>query len=112
MTDFDPLDGLRPVFVQWFDARIRLDVKSIALRTPPTLDTGVDALYGAFFRWSLERDQAPPTRDRFLALLTELGCQMHTVGEEFLVANVALKEGAQAHDQNPPPAPAKTLLHR
>jgi hypothetical protein len=109
VNDYDPLDELRPLCVMWHDSRIRLDVKAVALRTPPTLHTGVDLLYGDFFRWLLERDQAPPTPAQFLSLLKELGCQMHTAGGKLLVANVALKDAAEAQGAvlRNPPAPVK-----
>jgi hypothetical protein len=98
-ADEDLLDPLRQPFVAWFDARIHLDARGIALRQTPTWSTTVDALHADFVRWTLERDQAPPTGEQFRLLLRELGCSLRTIAGDEFVDYVALKEDVQAHEQ-------------
>ena len=98
--DHDPTeDRLTPLFVRWFDCRIHLDARGIALRQTPTWSTPVHALHADFVRWTLERDLAPPISGQFRHLLEELCFEVRDVGGEQLVPNVAFKEDIQAHEQ-------------
>jgi hypothetical protein len=108
-VEFDPLCDLRQPFVTWFDARVQLDAKAVALRLPPRWCTTVTGLYADFCAWMFDRQQAPPTSQQFRNLLLELCCELRGIGDEEFVLNVALREDVQAHErfQQPPPPPAK-----
>jgi hypothetical protein len=92
ITGTPELDEFRAPFVQWFDSRIKLDAKAVALRTPPTWYTAVTDLHVAFSNWTLERNLLPPTEAQFRQLLDELCCAIRTVDGEEFVANVQLRE--------------------
>ena len=91
---FDPLDALSAVFVGWFDARVYLDAKALALRRPPQWNTTVNALHRDCCQWLSEHDPGfvPPDRDEFRNLLRELNCNLRKVHDVLLVSYVGLKE--------------------
>ena len=109
LDEFDPLDDLRPPFVNWFDSEIWLEVQAVVQRTTPRLWSGVHALHADFTRWMLARNHTPPTCDQFRGLLLELCLELRRLGEEEFVLNVGLREDMEAYErfQNPAPAPAK-----
>jgi hypothetical protein len=87
------LNRLRVAFVGWFDARIHLDARGIALRQTPTWSTTVAALHRDCCQWMPGHSQAvPPTRDEFLLLLRELCCSIRVSGTEEFVDYVGLKD--------------------
>jgi hypothetical protein len=101
---FDPLDALRPLFVAWFDARIRLDLR---------WSTAVGTFHGDCCGWMLERSQTvPPTREEFIQMLRELCCAFCDLNGEELVVGLALPEDIAAQRDFPaietePPKPSK-----
>jgi hypothetical protein len=110
----DPLDDLRQPFVRWFDSRVSLDARALALRLPPTWSTAVSALHRDCRQWVLEHSPVvPPTETEFTVLLRELGCSIHTTHGCELVDHVALKEDAAAVEtfrrSEPEPAPRASL---
>jgi hypothetical protein len=95
-SDFDPLDDLWQPFIEWFNARIRLDANAVAKRTPPKRCAGVTALHRNYCDWVATKDgMIPASREEFRHLLEKLGCEMTVHGEE-LVSNVSLKEDVEA----------------
>src|SRR6516225_5081650 len=89
LLDDDPYQP----FIGWFDQSIWLDSGAVARRDPnPTWSTTVTALYGDFCVWLAQHDQAPASRNQFLALLRELGCDIRLIAGQEFVLNIALRE--------------------
>jgi hypothetical protein len=93
-------DRLRVAFVGWFDSRIHLDAKALALRQPPQWSTTVAALHRDCCQWMSGHSQVVPlTSEQFRLMLCEPGCSLRTIrGDEF-IDYVALKQDIQAHEQ-------------
>jgi hypothetical protein len=98
-AQIDLPDELRGAFIAWFDFRIRLDAKALALRLPPRWSTSVSALYRDHCEWMSGRDTVPPTPDEFLLLLQELGVTIRAIGTDQFADHIALKEDVEAHEQ-------------
>lgn len=97
MNASDSLYPLRPLFITWYDARVRFDAEAIALRTSARWSTTVNALHCDYCIWMSDHDHVPSTRAEFLCLLQELGSTIRVISGEQYVDHVGLKEDVKAH---------------
>jgi hypothetical protein len=93
--------------VNWFNARIKLDVEAVALRLAPRCATRLTDLHLDLCDWMLERDQVPPVAAEFRQLLEELCCEIRIGDGDERVENVRHN---RHHSKMRPPATDWSIL--